>query len=129
MNYLYYLNKPWVLGHYECWAMVCDFYKTELDIELPLINLGTTSPTARRKALADNEVYPLFSRKLKPKHGDVVAMCEKMDVKKIFSHVGVYLDTPDGNKIMHSSKSHGTLIQDPSIIDCGIICYWRYKNA
>lgn len=128
MDLMYYLKKPWVLGEYECWAMVCDYYKAELGVDLPLINIGTTDLFVKRRTFMKNSAYRFFDKFDSPKNNDVVAMCNRDDKKRRFIHVGVYVEADFGVRVMHSTKSAGTLIQKPEELDCGIICYYRLKQ-
>lgn len=107
IDFKYYLSREWRIGEYECWAFVCDYYKRELGIDLPLINLGIDSSDAVNDAFnqADN-VRVMFERVEKPEHNCIV----EMGIKRI-THVGVYLDTPDGPMVLHCRRKTGGLCQ------------------
>lgn len=38
-----YIGKPWINGEYDCWGLVRDIYKNELQIELSPIVTDATS--------------------------------------------------------------------------------------
>lgn len=108
MDLLHYLAKDWILGEYECWALVVEVYRRELGVELPLVNLGSTEPKAVRQAFAGASAHDLFQRLDGPQPFAVVAMG-----KKWLSHVGVYLETADGPRILHNRQANGVLCQPP----------------
>lgn len=108
MDILYYLSRDWVLGEYECWSFICDFYRREFNVELPDINLGTVDPRKVCSALSDAPERSMFEKIDNPEHGCVIEMGRRR-----VTHVGVWVDTPDGQKILHCRKASGGLCQDP----------------
>jgi len=126
MNILDYLGKPWVLGEYECWTMVVDFYNKELAIDLPVINLEVLNVFSIRKAFEQNQVQPLFTKIESPVDNCVVVMGRRWQ-----SHVGVYIETTDGPRILHNRQYSGVLCQPITDItkDLDIFGYYEYKKC
>lgn len=124
MDLLHYLAKGWTLGEYECWALVVEVYGRELGIELPRANLGSVDPKAVRKAFADNSAHDLFEQLAGPRHFAVVTMG-----KTWLSHVGIYLETADGPRILHNRQASGVLCQSPDDVaeTINILGYYGLK--
>lgn len=123
IDYGYYLSREWVLGEYECWAFVCDYYKRELGIELPLINLGSVDPNSVVGALAGaGDVRELFEEIDTPDHNCVL----EMGIKRP-THVGVYLKTSDGDMILHCRRKTGGLCQPVKEITRALTIFSCYR--
>jgi hypothetical protein len=122
----HYLKRDWVLGEYECWALVVEVYQRELNVSLPRANLGTTEPKSVRREFANHHANNLFEQIPEPKHLSVVAMG-----KRWLSHVGVYLDTNDGPRILHNRRVCGVLCQHPNDVkrDITILGYYQIKKS
>ncbi len=107
IDYAYYLSRDWVLGEYECWAFVCDYYERELGVKLPLINLGVMDSSDVNQAFESHtDVRYMFEEIDSLEHNCVI----ELGIKRA-THVGVYLETKDGPRVLHCRRRTGGLCQ------------------
>lgn len=105
MNAEQYLGVPWAAGGRElavgldCWGLLCHIYYSDFGILLPPYNVPAGSLAdpfdVRYSELQNNTWIELTS----PAVGDVVLLGRGNS----FSHVGVYVETPEPS-IIHSAR-------------------------
>ena len=106
MDITKYLNRPWISGEADCWALVRDIYRNELNIELPALDVDATNPRAVLKAFADPDNLKPWHPIDKPEHLCIVFFASRVRP----SHVAVYLDI-NGGCYLHSYKGTGSVCE------------------
>lgn len=101
-----YIGKPWINGEYDCWGLVREVYKNELDVELSPI---VTDATSLREVLLEFRKSSNYNKlssdnKLLDKHITVLTQ------NKYPCHVGVYTDV-DGGGVLHNMQGVGVIFQ------------------
>lgn len=104
-----YLGRPWVPGEYDCWALVREIYEQELSIVLPTVTVDAANVRAVLNEIASTPVRGLFDPVPEPQHLAVVEMRQCGHP----SHVGVYLETSDGPRILHNRRGAGVVCEEP----------------
>lgn len=84
----------------NCWGLICEFYRRELNITLSLFTEYTPKTMTAGYKIAVSDFIPVDS----PEFGDVVAFFTQ---EGILYHVGVML-SPD--RFLHSDYRHNTQI-------------------
>ena len=126
MNISYYLNRPWVSGEADCWALVRDIYRQELNIDLPQIVVDATNPLAVRRAFTDQNNLKCWQPIEQPENLCLVFFASRSRP----SHVAVYLDS-NGGQYLHSYVGVGSVCE--SVFDADLSGfhsprYYRYVS-
>jgi cell wall-associated NlpC family hydrolase len=109
MNIEHYIGRPWVATGFNCWGLLREVYQRELQIDLPCCGLNADDVIAVGKAFLQSELKSGFNRIETPVHLCAVAM--RYANSKHESHCGVYLQMPDGEKILHNWRGAGVLLE------------------
>lgn len=109
MNVEHYLGRPWVATGFNCWELLREVYRCELEIELPICNVDGSDLLAVSKAFFQSDVKKSFKKIESPVHLCAVAM--RHVHSKYESHCGVYLQLRDGEKILHNLRGAGVLLE------------------
>ncbi len=101
-----YIGKSWLNGEYDCWGMVRDIYKNELNIELsPIVaNANNLREVFCEFKKSSNYNHLKETDKLRDKN--IVVLTQN----KYPCHVGVYCDI-DGGGILHNMQNVGVVFQ------------------
>lgn len=103
-----YLSKHWEIGKYDCWGLVRDVYRTELNIELPPIIVAASgdqySPKHLIQEFANSECYRLF-KPVFPPVDFCVCLMGLLVADSPPIHIGVYYQ----GKLLHNEQ-HGTVV-------------------
>ena len=117
MNIEKYLGRPWVATGFNCWELLREVYRCELHIELPICAVDGGDTLAVGKAFLNSDVKKVFKKIETPVHLCAVAMRHLHG--KYENHCGVYLQMPDGEKILHNLRGAGVLLEPVSRL------HWR----
>nr|DAU96878.1 MAG TPA: resuscitation promoting factor interacting protein [Caudoviricetes sp.] len=101
-----YIGKPWINGEYDCWGLVRDIYKNELQIELSPI---VTDATNLRDVLCEFRKFSNYNHLQETsdfKDKNIVILTQN----KYPCHVGVYCDA-DGGGVLHNMQGVGVVFQ------------------
>lgn len=109
MNLDLYIGRPWVATGFNCWELLREFYQRELNIHLPICNVDGGDLLAVSKAFLRSDVKKSFKKIESPVHLCAVAM--RHIHSDYESHCGVYLQMPDGEKILHNQRGAGVLLE------------------
>ena len=121
-----YLGQPWINGQQDCWQLVRDVYRNQLQIDLPQIVVDAKN---LRAVLTEMESSPHLSDWIsinKPEHWSLVFWSQHTRP----SHVGVYLNV-DGGRILHNTQRTGTVCQPVHDMSQQGWChprYYRYRK-
>ena len=124
MDITKYLNRPWISGEADCWALVRDIYRQELGIELPVIDIDATDPRAVLRAFANPDNMRIWHPVDKPRHLDLIFLASRSRP----SHVAVYLNI-NGGYYLHSYCGAGSVCEsvfDQDISGFGSPSYYRH---
>ena len=99
MDVMYYLGKPWVKGRYDCWELVRDVYRRELDIHIPVIPINAENLFAVRREFTSSKVYGLFQKVSEPANFNIAVINNR--------HCGIWYE----NRILHNQYGHGVLYE------------------
>ncbi len=123
MNLLTYLGRPWQPVVFDCWGLVREVYRQELAIHLPAIPVDAPDFAATAHAFAHRPERRIFQVIEEPQPFCLAGMGRG----KRLCHVGLYLDTPDGPRILHNERYSGVLCQrleDLSTLNLTILGYY-----
>lgn len=111
-----YIGRPWVSGArgpllFDCWGLLWWVYKHHYGIELPeFVGIDandhlTVLRVMREQAREHNAGtrWGKWQRAASPGDGDAVAMA----CIDSFTHVGIWLDLPEGGHILHCIAGSG----------------------
>lgn len=101
----------------NCWGLICEFYKRELNIALDLYT--DYDPNTMTKGY--DKAKPEFNLVSSPEFGDIVAFVTSAGA---CYHVGVMLDS---NRFLHSQRGRGSQIT-PLSMTAGHILFYRHKG-
>lgn len=108
---------------YDCWTLVRDVYGVELGIDLPLHDIDPASVRSVIAELRDSPIRSRFQRIDRPLHLCVVEM-RRHDHSL---HVGVYLETPDGPRVLHCREGSGTVCEPLNTIPFDLR-FWQHNG-
>lgn len=112
MMYTKYINKPWKLhgklDSYDCWTLVVDIYKTELNIDVEFNDNYHVQMNQRSKDIG-NIISSLKGKFININNNDIKPYdIILFNIGKYPVHVGMVID----NKYMiHSTKHTGSIIE------------------
>jgi cell wall-associated NlpC family hydrolase len=113
----------YVAGVYDCWSLVRDVYRRELGIELPVVTVTAYDLRTILAEFASTPIKSLFERISHPEHLCVVEMANR----RTGMHVGVYLDTPDGARVLHNIAGSGVVCEPLDTVNRTLV-FWRYHG-
>lgn len=113
-----YLGRTWT-PEYDCWALVREIYSDELGIDLPYTGIAAESVRASLRKIANHPIRQSFE-KCAPEH--LAAAEFRRGHGDMAHHIGVYIDTPDGPKVLHLPKG-GVVLDRPADVN---VTYWKY---
>lgn len=101
-----YIGKPWINGEYDCWGLVREIYKNELQIELSPIVTDATSLRDVFCEFRKSSNYNHLQETSDFKDKNIVILTQN----KYPCHVGVYCDV-DGGGVLHNMQGVGVVFQ------------------
>lgn len=104
-----YIGRPWVATGFNCWELLREVYRQELNIDLPICTVDGGDLLAVGKAFLNSDVKKSFKEIETPVHLCAVAMRHLHS--KYESHCGVYLQLSDGDRILHNMRGAGVLLE------------------
>ena len=109
-----YLGLPWKAGgrsdgEFDCWGLLREVYKTQLGVELPIINGFDARCVSGCVSGIEHGMSDWAQLDLPI---DFCGVGLSMS-KKFIHHVGVFLDV-DGGQILHCHEKAGVIIESPS---------------
>lgn len=99
--YSRYLHLDWVAGEFTCWDLVRLVYRDELRLGLHETSsaFDVFDPRKIVREFIEHPSRKLFTQITEPQHLDVALYKNQ--------HVGVFLTTPDGPRILHNDEHTG----------------------
>ncbi|WBA79542.1 NlpC/P60 family protein [Endozoicomonas sp. GU-1] len=121
-----YIGLPWINGSQDCWWLVRQVYKDQLDIDLPQIVVDANNLKAVIKSMTQHPALSDWQPIEKPEHLCLTFFSNRSNP----THVGVYLDH-NGGRILHTFKRAGCVLQ--SLTDIRLTGwtnpqYYRHKS-
>ena len=101
-----YIGRPWVNGTQDCWQLVRDVYREQLDVELPAIVIDASNLRAVLTTLREHPHLKEWQEIDQPEHLCMVFFAGGKEP----SHVALYLDY-DGGRYLHNYQGAGTTCQ------------------
>jgi cell wall-associated NlpC family hydrolase len=119
---LKYMIKKYDHKKYNCWHLVVDYYKQELNIDLP--NFVEVNGKTNYNILNTfiKEQSKNWIKLVKPKKNCVLIMTHNFPYA---NHIGIYLED---NKILHNLENTNVIISDYSLWKHKIVGAYEYKN-
>lgn len=119
-----YLGQPWESGGFDCWGLVRQVYDRELGIDVPVVPVLADDAREVCRAFASHPVASLFSPISSPQPLCVVGMSRG---GAALCHVGVYVLTADGARVLHNQSGHGVTCVPFSELDpYQVIGFYQY---
>ncbi len=121
-----YLSKPWINGQQDCWQLVRDVYREQLNIELPQIVVNAEKLREVITAMESTTNLSDWQPIEQPGHWSLVFWSQLTRP----SHVGIYLDI-DGGRILHNTQRTGVVCQSVHDMSLQGWCnprYYRHKK-
>lgn len=119
-----WLGREYIVGEYDCWHFLRDFYKHEMRIDLPAVGIDPTNARAVIREFRASTIRTLFGRVVNPMTFDAV----EITIGQFPSHCGIYLDTEDGPRILHNRQGLGVVCQEPKQLRVNRLTFWRYHG-
>lgn len=127
LNVERYLARPWSADSYNCFELVREFYKNELEIDIPASGVVAANDAVIVDAFLFHPLRKSFKRIESPVNYCVIGMRkENMDSE---SHCGIYLDFHDGCRVLHNVNGSGVRLDMVSrlgwlkLVICGFYEY------
>lgn len=109
-----YIGRPWQSGgrgpeSFDCWGLIRWVYLHHYGIELPeFIGVDSEDQLEVRRQMLNGErsarnLFPDWESTLSPVDGVAVAL----GAHDVFYHVGIYLELPEGGRVLHCRKGQG----------------------
>lgn len=113
---MFYMNKEWVAGKYDCWSLVREFYKKELNINLNAIVIptnqdGSYDMKSLVKEFKTSNCYEHFVYIDMPINYCVALMAASIK-KETPIHVGIHID----GRILHNEMGSNVAYETISSI-------------
>lgn len=107
--YRRYLGMPFVPLQFDCWSLVRQVYADELNIHLPRVTIDAANMRAVvAEFRGQQNIRRGFCEVHQPEH---LAVMEYGRVNAC--HVGLYVETPNGPKILHCDEGSGVVLEWP----------------
>lgn len=128
-----YIGIPWQSGAtgpdaYDCWGFFRHIQQQHFNVEVPPINIDANRIRDVMAAFNDSGAYVDWVQVEQPKHGDAVLMAHAQAV----SHIGIWLETPGLNGVLHCVFGLGVVFSSLSSLQAagwGKLTFWRYAWA
>ena len=121
-----YIGRPWINGVQDCWWLVRQVYKDQLDIDLPQIVVDASDLKAVIRNMTQHPALNDWQPMEAPEHLCLTFFSSRNNP----THVGVYLNYA-GGRILHTYKRAGCVLQ--SLVDIRFAGwtnpkYYRHKS-
>ncbi len=125
LDYSNYIGREYLPVDFDCWGLVREVYQRELGVDLPAVPIFSGDLRAVIRTIKAHEIRGMFER-CEPQHLCVA----ELYLRESPNHVGVYLATVDGPRILHNHSSSGVICEPlPSVtLRFNRIEYWRYAG-
>jgi hypothetical protein len=127
LNVERYLARPWSADSYNCFELLREFYKNELGIVIPASGISATDDDVITDAFLNHPLRKSFKRIESPVNFCVIGMRKENSEDE--SHCGIYLDYPDGCRVLHNVNGSGVRLDMVSrlgwlkLVICGFYEY------
>lgn len=121
-----YIGLPYHHSEFNCWGLVCLFYKNEYNLDIPQITLSDNNPKSAIEVISNSQERKNWVKTTSPHEGDVVLLRQS----KHPVHVGVWLGN-DGGGVLHCLKETGVIfqsLQNLSFIGWKVEGFYRYAK-
>ena len=122
-----YIGRQWHNGTQDCWALVRDVYRDQLNIELPQIVVDADNLRAVLETFERSEHLGDWRRIERPEHLCLVFFTPGHHRA---THCGLWLDIQDG-RFLHSHRKAGVVCEDRITLGMNGWCnpvYYRFNG-
>ena len=122
-----YIGRQWVNGEQDCWALVRDVYREQLNIELPRIVVDANNLRSVLKAFEDEDNLLPWEPINQPEHLCLVFFTPG---NHRATHCGLWLAIQDG-RFLHSYRNSGVVCEDRITLEMNGWCnpvFYRYQG-
>ena len=121
-----YIGRPWINGEQDCWTLVRDIYREQLQIELPQIVVDADNLRQVFKAFESPENLSPWQPITTPEHLCLVFFTPGHHRA---THCGIWLDILDG-RYLHCTRKAGVVCEDRTSLELNGWTeprYYRYQ--
>lgn len=115
--------RPYIEGEYDCWSLVREVYQRELGVDLPVVAVASYDLRALLEEFSSTPIRALFRCIPEPEHLCAVEMINR----RTGMHVGVYLETVDGPRVLHNVKGSGVVCEPLETINRSMV-FWKLNG-
>ena len=103
-----YIGRPWVNGEQDCWTLVRDVYREQLNIELPAIVVDADNLRSVLRAFEDKQNLSTWVPIDRPEHLCLVFFTPGHHRA---THCGLWLNV-QGGRFLHCYRKAGVVCED-----------------
>lgn len=122
-----YIGRAWINGQFDCWGLVQEVYKNELNIELSPIVTNAENIKNVYSEFAKSNNYSHLQEATTLKDKSIVVLSQG----KYPNHVGLWADI-DGGGIIHNLQDIGVVFQKMTELKLSgwqILGIWEYLEC
>ena len=107
-----YIGDEWIAGEHDCWAFFARVQRERFGREVPPMQVDATDVLAVARAIRDDDERSHWQPVDEPREGDAVLLAHA----RYPSHVGVWVETPQGAGVLHCVRGAGVVFSTPQAL-------------